>query len=105
MFLTIVLLLACAIVAAIGIPLLLQLVPPNPYYGYPAQRKASKPEHWKEVNKVAGLALVIAAGFSALILMFYNGTWLRGGWAQLFAFLIPLGIAIGVTVWYDRKHG
>ena len=33
----------------------------------------------------------------------YNGTWLRGGWAQFFAFMIPLGAAIGATVWYERK--
>ena len=105
MFLTIVLLLAWAIVAAIGIPLMLKLVPPNPYYGYPAQRKASKPEHWTNVNMFAGRALVVAAGFSAVILMTYNGTWLRGGFAQFLAFLIPLAGAIGATVWYDRKHG
>ena len=103
MFLTIVLLLACAIVATIGVPLMLKLVPPNPYYGYPARSKASKPDHWVVVNQFAGRALVGAAAFSALILMFYNGTWLRGGWAQLFAFLIPLGAAIGATVWFERK--
>jgi len=105
MFLTIVLLLACAIVATLGIPLMLKLVPQNPYYGYPARNRASKPDHWVTVNQFAGRALVGAAAFTALILMVYNGTWLRGGWSQLFAFLIPLAAAVGATVWYERKDG
>jgi hypothetical protein len=105
MFMTIVLLLACAIEATIGVPLMLKLVPQNPYYGYPARIRASKPEHWLRVNQFAGRALVGAAAFTALALMFYNGTWLRSGWAQLFAFLIPLAAAIGATFWYERKDG
>lgn len=103
MFLTIVLLLACAIVATIGLPLMLKLIPPNPYYGYPARRMQSKPEHWVEVNVFAGRALVGAAAFAALVLMVYNGTWLRSGWAQLFAFLVPMAAAVGATVWFERK--
>jgi hypothetical protein len=103
MFMTIVLLLACAIVATIGIPLMLKLVPPNPYYGYPARSMASKPDRWLAVNQFAGRALVAAAIVTALALMLYNGTWLRSGWAQLFSFLIPLGAAIGATIWFERR--
>lgn len=103
MFLTIVLLLACAIVAAIGVPLMLKLIPQNPYYGYPARSMKSRPNHWVDVNVFAGRALVGAAAFSALIIMFYNGTWLRSGWAQLFAFAIPLAAAAGATFWFERK--
>lgn len=105
MFLTIVLLLACALVATVGIPLMLKIVPPNPYYGYPARRSASKPEHWVRVNMFAGRALVGAALFTAVLLMFYNGTWLRSGLAQFLAFLIPLAAAVGATVWFDRREG
>ena len=103
MFLTIVLLLACAIVASIGVPLMLKLIPPNPYYGFPARRMNSKPERWVEVNVFAGRVLVGAAAFAAFLLMFYNGTWLRSGWAQFVAFIIPLAAAVGATVWFERK--
>lgn len=103
MFLTIVLLLACVIVATAGVPLMLKLIPQNPYYGYPARSIKSRPHHWVQVNVFAGRALAVAAGFSAFILMFYNATWLRSGWAQLFAFLIPLAVAVGATVWFERK--
>ena len=105
MFLTIVLLIACALVATVGIPLMLKIVPPNPYYGYPARRMASKPEHWVQVNVFAGRALVAAAAFIALMLMLYNGTWLRSGWAQFFVFVIALATAVGATYWYERKQG
>lgn len=103
MFLTIVLLLACAIVATIGVPLMLKLIPQNPYYGYPARSLKSRPNHWVEVNVFAGRVLVGAAAFSALIIMAYNGTWMRSGWAQMFAFLVPLAAASGATFWYDRQ--
>ena len=105
MFITIILLLGCALVATVGVPLMLKLIPPNPYYGYPARRMQSKPEHWVDVNQFAGRALVGAACFSALVIMIYNGTWLRSGWAQFFAFLLPLAAAVGATVWYERKGG
>lgn len=103
MFLTIVLLLVCAIVAAVGVPLMLKLIPQNPYYGYPARSINSRPNHWVEVNVFAGRALVAAAAFSALIIMAYNGTYLRSGWAQWFAFLVPLAAAVGATFWYERQ--
>ena len=103
MLMTILMLIACAVVATIGVPLMLKLVPPNPYFGYPARSRSSKPDHWVTVNQFAGRALVGAAAFSALIIMFYNGTWLRSGWAQLFAFIIPVAAAVGATIWYERR--
>ena len=103
MFLSIVLLLACAVVATVGVPLMLKLIAQNPYYGYPARSIQSRPNHWVEVNVFAGRALVAAAAFSALVIMVYNGTWLRSGWAQMFAFLIPLAAAAGATFWYERQ--
>ncbi|HUP98673.1 MAG TPA: hypothetical protein VM073_12055 [Usitatibacter sp.] len=105
MFVTIVLLIGCALEATAGVPLMLKLIPPNPYYGYPARSIKSKPDHWVDVNVFAGRALVGAAAFSALAIMVYNGTWLRSGWAQLFVFVIPLAAAIGATVWYERTGG
>jgi len=104
MLLTILVLIACAIVATIGVPLMLKIVPPNPYYGYPTENFKSKPERWVAVNLFAGRCLVGAAAFTVLMLLFYNGTWLRSGWAQLLVFLIPLGLAVGATFLYERKY-
>ena len=105
MLLTILVLIACAIVATAGVPLMLKIVPPNPYYGYPTRHLNSKPERWIQVNLFAGRCLVGAAAFTVLMLLFYNGTWLRSGWAQLLVFIIPLGLAVGATFLYERKHG
>jgi uncharacterized membrane protein len=103
MFTTVFLLLVCAIVAAVGVPLILKLVPPNPIYGVRTRKTTRSPEVWYEVNRFGGWALVIAAGVTALALMFYSGTWLRSSWAQLFAFVVPIGAAVGATLWHERK--
>jgi hypothetical protein len=110
MLITIFLLIVCALVALLGVPLMMRLVPPNPYFGWPVERRASKPERWVEVNAFAGAALVAAGGFMALLLWLYNGTWLKSGWAQLLVFVFVLGAAVAATFcydrfWYDRKRG
>ena len=103
MFLTIVILIACAVVAIAGAPLLAKVVPPNAYYGVPTRRMNEKPDVWIRVNQVAGGALVGAAFFTALLLMFYNGTWLRSGWAQILLFIFALVAAVAGTLWYARN--
>lgn len=105
MFTTVFLLLACAIVAAVGVPLILKLVPPNPIYGVRTEKTESSPEAWYEVNRFGGWALVIAAGATALALMMYSGTWLKSFWAQLLAFVMPIVAAVGATLWHERKLG
>jgi uncharacterized membrane protein len=103
MLTTIFLLIILAMIGLAGIPLMLGIVPPNPYYGWPARRSSSKPDLWKQVNLFAGRALVVAAGIAALAIMAWNGTWLKSGWAQLFVVLLAVAGAVGATFWYDRK--
>ena len=105
MLTTIFLLIILAIVGIAAIPLMIGIVPPNPYYGWPARRSSSKPEQWREVNMFLGRALVIAAAIAALLIMAYNGTWLKSGFAQLFVVVLALGAAAGATFWYVRKIG
>jgi hypothetical protein len=104
MLLTILILIACAIVAAVAAPFMLKVVPPNPYYGFPTRYIKSRPEHWVAVNLFAGRALVGAAAFIVLMLLFYNGTWLRSGWAQLAIFIVPMAAAVAATFWYERRR-
>lgn len=105
MLTTIFLLILLAVIGLAGIPLMLGIVPPNPYYGYPTRRSSSKPELWKQVNIFAGRALVVAAVLAAIAIMAYNGTWLKSGFAQLFVVIVALGAAAGATFWYDRRVG
>jgi hypothetical protein len=37
--------------------------------------------------------------------MIWSGTMLKPAWRQLLALVIPLAIAVGVTLWYERRLG
>ena len=102
---TIFLLILLALVGIAGIPLMMGIVPQNPYFGWPTRSSSSKPELWKRVNMFFGRALVVAAALAAILLMVYNGTWLRSGWAQLFLVIFALAAAAGATFWYSQKNG
>ena len=102
---TIFFLILLALVGMAGIPLMLGVVPPNPYYGWPTRSSSSKPDLWKQVNMVLGRAVVVACALAAVAIMAYNGTWLKSGFAQLFVVIIALGCAVGATFWYSRKVG
>jgi uncharacterized membrane protein len=103
MLVTIFLLILLAVIGIAAIPLMVGIVPPNPYYGWPARQSSSKPDLWRQVNMFAGRAVVVAVAVAALAIMAYNGTWLKSGWAQLFLVIVALVIALGATFWYDRK--
>ena len=102
---TIFLLILLAVAGMAGIPLMIGIVPPNPYYGWPTRRSSSKPDLWRQVNMFFGRAVVIACALAALAIMAYNGTWLRSGFAQLFVVIVAVGAAAGATFLYNRKVG
>ncbi len=103
MLITISLLVACVIVAAVAIPLMLRLVPQNRIYGIRTERTLTQESTWFEVNAYGGKALLIAAGVAALLIVFYQGTWLRSGWAQLLVFLLAVMAAVVATLVYERR--
>ena len=103
MLMTVFLLIACAVIAAASVPLVLKLIPPNEIYGLPVRKMRSQPENWVRVNVFAGKALLVASGVTALLLVIYAGTWLKSGWLQLLVFLIAYGAALGVAVAYERR--
>ena len=103
MLTTIFILILCALVAAVATPLMLRIIPPNPVYGLPTKRMGSQPEVWYLVNSFGGRMLVVAAGLVAILVMMYNGTWLRSGWAQLVTFLLFMAAAVVATFWFRDK--
>jgi uncharacterized membrane protein len=103
MMTTVFLLIACALIAAISVPLVLKLIPPNPVYGVRTERTTSRADLWYEVNKFAGKALLVAVGVIAILLMFYSGTLLRSWWAQLAVFVIAIGAAVGAILAFERR--
>jgi uncharacterized membrane protein len=105
MLMTIFLLIVLGVAGLGAIPLLMGIVPPNPYYGWPTRSSRSKPELWTQVNRFLGRAVVIAVLIAVAALMYYNGTWLRSGFAQLLFVLVVIGIVAGSTFLYCRRLG
>jgi uncharacterized membrane protein len=103
MLMTIFLLIVLGLLGAAAVPLAIGIVPPNPYYGWPTQRRASKPQLWSQVNRIAGRVMVGTVIVTAAALMFYNGTWLRSGFAQLAFVILALGLAVGAIFVYSRR--
>ena len=62
------LLMACAVVFVLCIPLVLRLVPPNRLYGFRTRKTLSSPEIWYRANVFSGYALMIAVAVTALII-------------------------------------
>ncbi len=103
MLITISLLVACIVVAAVAVPLMLRLVPQNRIYGVRTERTLTQASTWFEVNAYGGKALLSAAGVAAMLIMVYQGTWLRSGWAQLAVFVLAVAAAIVATLVYERR--
>lgn len=103
MLVTISLLVGCVIVAVAAVPLMLRLIPPNPVYGMRTERTVTQAAAWFDVNAYAGRALLVAMGVAALVIMLYQGTWLRSGWAQVAVFVLSIAAAVAATLLYERK--
>jgi energy-converting hydrogenase Eha subunit B len=54
---------------ALGLPLALQLVPPNRLYGFRTTTTFSSPEAWYDVNYATGIALLAAGVVGGLIML------------------------------------
>jgi len=51
----------------LGIPLVLDLVPPNIYYGFRTTKTLSSPDIWYKINHLLGWGLIVAGITSALV--------------------------------------
>jgi len=94
---------ACGIIAAASIPLILRRVGPNFIYGFRTPRTLSSPEIWYPANAFAGWALLIAAAVSAVGLSLIPEQFLSETWVPLVLFLAPLAVAIASCFWYLRR--
>ena len=103
MIITIALLIAIALIALAAVPLTLRLVPQNAIFGVPTRNTLKDEALWFKVNAFAGKSMLVACAVVALLLVFYQGTWLRPAWAQVIAFIVPQAIAVAVTVAYERR--
>ena len=61
-----------ALTFALGIPLILRLVPPNRFYGFRTATSYSSPDAWYQINFATGLALVAAGVVAGLLILFLS---------------------------------
>ena len=97
MITTIVLLIATFVIAVVSVPMILNLVPRNPYYGFRTPATLASDEVWYPANRFAGWALLVAAAVSAgLMLLYSRGSLLR----ELLVFCVPFGLAVAACFVY-----
>lgn len=56
----------CVFIAGITVPLIFELVPPNPFYGFRIPKTLSDPAIWYAANRVGGIALLAGIAVSAV---------------------------------------
>ena len=61
-----------ALTFALGIPLILRLVPPNRFYGFRTATSYSSADAWYQINFATGLALVAAGAVAGLLVLFLS---------------------------------
>jgi hypothetical protein len=97
------LLLGCALLAAISIPLILRMVGPNKWYGYRTRRTLSDRDTWFAVNAFGGWALLTASVASGAILLLGPKSLLSRDWVSTLVFVVPVIIAVAASELYLRR--
>jgi len=93
-------LIACAVIAAVSVPLILRAVPPNRWYGFRTTRTLSNEKLWFRANHFAGWAFLAAAGTTAAVLVLAPE--MASGYGAL-VLAVSIGIALIVTLAYVRR--
>ena len=101
-----------ALLAGLAVPLLLDKVPPNGWYGFRVPSTLYNPDLWYKVNRymarwmlLAGIITVVGA----IGLFFVPGLSVDAyAWLSLLVFALPFGLGIWFSFRYLRrlqKHG
>ena len=92
-------------VALAAVPLILKLVPPNRVYGLRTQRTLKNRDLWFQANRFAGWALFVAAAMSASVFVALPELASGRSIIGLFVFVVPLLVAVVVSLAYLRRLG
>ena len=96
------LLIACLVIAAVSIPLMVGVVPPNRLYGFRTPRTLSDRVLWYRANHFAGWAFFVAA-LAGAVLLLERGLAVRDSSYDPLLLVVPVGIALAVSLFYLRK--
>jgi uncharacterized membrane protein len=93
-----------ALIAALSVPLALKLVPPNRVYGVRTSQTLANREVWFRVNRVAGFALIVAAGTAMCFYLAEPELASGRSFLGVLALIVPVISALAVTAMYARKE-
>ncbi len=96
---------ACLVLAAVSLPLILGKVPPNPTYGFRTRLTLSSPDIWYPANAFSGWALLIAAGVCLATLWLLPEALLVRPWVPIASFMVPLSLSLVASLLYLRRLG
>jgi uncharacterized membrane protein len=95
----------CGIIAVASIPIMLNLVPPNRFYGIRTRQTVAKRELSFRANRFAGISCFIAAGASAAVFAIHPEYSSGRSFIGLLVFVVPLVTALGASFAYVRRVG
>jgi len=90
----------------VGVPLAIGVIPRNRLYGFRTKRTLADDAVWFRVNRVAGIAIMIASAIYGLVAMArpYDDRDFSVWLLHLAAFAIPLVLAIVLSGWYSSQN-
>jgi hypothetical protein len=94
---------SCVLIAAISVPLIFKMVPPNGVYGVRTSLTRSSSDVWYQANAFMGWALLAAAVASGTALTKLPATARR--WQLYVTFLGPLLCSVAASFWYLNRIG
>jgi SdpI/YfhL protein family len=92
---------SCVLIAAISVPLIFKLVPPNGVYGFRTSLTRRSSDVWYQANAFMGWTLVVAAVVSGTVVTMLPRTAKR--WLLLAAFLGPMLCAVAASFIYLHR--
>ena len=93
----------CAVIAALSLPLVFGLVPPNRLYGFRTRQTLANRELWYRANRFAGCALFIASLASGAVFLALPRYASGRSWEGLVILIVPLAIAVIASVFYAAR--
>ena len=92
-----------ALIAAVSLPLVLKLIPPNRVYGVRTSQTLADREVWFRVNRIAGVALMAAVGTAMGFYLAAPELASGRSFLGVLALILPVVAALAVTAAYARR--
>jgi hypothetical protein len=92
---------SCVLIALVGVPLILGIVPPNPMYGFRVPATQADRAIWYPANAFMGWAILWAAFASAIVIAVVPPT--AKPWVLWATYFVALGGAIVASFEYLRR--